>query len=68
MVWDHELEEGRAIWLSPGQVLVFDGDVVHAGAGYVCKHPCAHMYLEVPGITRKKGYTWSPRVALDEVR
>ena len=58
MVRDCIREIDVSVWLAPGQVLVFDGDVVHGGAEYEYSNTRVHMYLEVPGITRRKGYTW----------
>ena len=44
--------------LSPGDVLVFDGDVKHHGSGYASKNTRAHLYLDVDRVVRKPNYTW----------
>ena len=47
------------ITLSAGEVLIFDGDLVHAGAAYPnCANTRVHMYLFVMGETRPLGGTW----------
>lgn len=48
--------------LSVGDVLVFDGDVAHAGAAYCAQNTRVHVYLDVPGVPRERDFTWFPRV------
>ena len=43
----------RMICLEPGDVLVFDGDVVHAGAAYRAPNTRVHVYLDVPSVKRE---------------
>ena len=44
--------------LSAGDVIVFDGDVQHAGAGYACDNHRVHMYVDAPGVTRVQNETY----------
>jgi ectoine hydroxylase-related dioxygenase (phytanoyl-CoA dioxygenase family) len=45
--------------LYPGEVLIFEGDVVHAGAEYRTQYNTRlHLYLDLPGLERKKGFSW----------
>ena len=44
--------------LEPGDVLVFEGDVVHAGAQYASLNTRVHAYLDAPGVERKVNHTW----------
>ena len=50
---------GEWIELGPGDVLFFEGDLVHAGAAYprAC-NTRIHVYLDVPEITRRRDATW----------
>ena len=43
--------------LNPGDILVFKGDTVHAGADYASPNIRMHMYLDVPGIKRNSNTT-----------
>ena len=47
--------------LAPGDMLVFDGDVAHAGASYCMSNLRLHTYLDVPEVGRPRDYTWRPR-------
>ena len=47
--------------LAPGDVLVFDGDVAHAGASYCECNLRLHTYLDVPEVVRERDHTWFPR-------
>ena len=49
----------RMICLEPGDVLVFDGDVVHAGAAYRAPNTCVHVYLDMPSVKREHDRTYS---------
>ena len=49
------------IALSPGDVLVFEGDVAHAGAAYCVRNTRVHVYLDVPGVPRERDLTWFKR-------
>ena len=44
--------------LGAGDVLCFDGDVVHAGAAYEMENTRMHMYLDVDAVQRQKNRTW----------
>ena len=43
-----------------GAILLFDGDVAHAGASYAACNSRVHVYLDVPGVSRDQDYTWFP--------
>ena len=51
------------VLLEPGDVLVFDGDVSHAGAAYCDPNTRVHVYLDIEGVERVKDYTWFVRRA-----
>ena len=38
--------------LKVGDIIIFDGDVVHRGCTYDGLMVAAHIYLDVPGVTR----------------
>ena len=40
--------------LQPGDVLLFDGYTVHAGASYAKPNTRLFVYLDVPGVVREK--------------
>ena len=64
VVRDEVLDRCVVVRLAPGDVLVFDGDVLHAGASYCECNLRLHTYLEVPEVPeleRKKNHTWFPR-------
>ena len=44
------------------RLLVFDGDVAHAGAAYSELNTRVHVYLDVCGVKRERDYTWFKRV------
>jgi hypothetical protein len=41
----------KHILLSKGQFVIFDGDLVHAGAQYEKRNLRVHLYIDVPGVT-----------------
>lgn len=47
--------------LDAGDVFVFDGDVVHAGAAYDEANTRIHMYLDLPGVQRPHNMTYLVR-------
>ena len=47
--------------LYAGDVLVFEGDVEHAGAHYYMPNTRLHVYLDVDHVHRPPGETWSRR-------
>ena len=48
----------RSYVLNVGDILCFDGDEVHAGAGYERANVRLHAYLDVPNIKRKRDQTF----------
>ena len=58
-VWDKAEERKVCVRMSPGDVLVFEGDVQHSGAGYVHRNLRLHLHMEVPGLKRVPGGVWS---------
>ena len=44
--------------LYSGDILVFDGDLIHAGAGYDKENVRIHAYLDVDDIYREKNRVW----------
>ena len=50
---------GVEVLLHAGEVLLFDADVIHAGAAYTERaNTRLHVYLDVEGYVRKHNYTW----------
>jgi hypothetical protein len=58
LVWDHERGVEVPVVMFAGDVLVFDGDVVHAGAQYSVGSTRVHVYLDVPELERDPNFTW----------
>ena len=52
--------EGREVDLPVNSILVFEGDVIHAGSAYVHENTRLHAYLEVDEYQppREHNYTW----------
>ena len=48
--------------LDVGDVLCFDGAVVHAGAAYAVENTRLHVYLDAVGCRRKAGVIWMASV------
>jgi ectoine hydroxylase-related dioxygenase (phytanoyl-CoA dioxygenase family) len=48
------------ITLNPGDVLIFRGDLVHAGAAYNAKKNRVHVYLDSSVVARSDNTTWFP--------
>ncbi len=44
--------------LAPGDVLVFRGDLIHAGAEYASENVRVHAFLDSPAVPRDGGYTY----------
>jgi ectoine hydroxylase-related dioxygenase (phytanoyl-CoA dioxygenase family) len=61
IVYDEDSRRDVSVPLGPGDVLVFDGDVAHAGAWYASVNTRVHMYLDVEGVERAKDFTWFAR-------
>ena len=50
---------GVEVSLHAGEVLLFDADVIHAGAAYTERaNTRLHVYLDVAGFVREPNYTW----------
>lgn len=47
--WRHEVVE-----LEPWDVVIFRGDLFHAGAAYEQQNLRAHIYMDAPGTSRQK--------------
>ena len=45
----------------PCAILLFDGDVAHAGASYAGGNTKVHLYLDVAGVVREQNVTWFER-------
>ena len=58
LVWDAATRNQIPVVLYAGDVLVFDGDVGHAGADYYVSNTRVHVYLDVPGIERDPDNVW----------
>jgi len=58
IVYDSTLEHLVLVPVEPGSILLFDGDVAHAGAAYHAENTRVHVYLDVAGVDRKADYTW----------
>ena len=50
--------QDRVVLLGAGDVLVFDGDLVHAGAAYEHGNTRLHLYLDVPCVHRAHNTTY----------
>ena len=49
--------ESVEVHLEKGEVLIFDGDLVHAGAAYVKSNVRVHVYLYACGVPKPNGNT-----------
>ena len=61
-VWDRVARKEVPVVMYAGDVLVFDGDVVHAGAEYSVANTRVHVYLDVVELKRDSDYTWYPKL------
>ena len=52
------IHKKRKILLKKGQILIFDGDLVHAGSAYDEENTRIHFYLDSPHVPRKKNKTY----------
>ena len=50
--------ESMEVHLKKGGVLIFDGDLVHAGAGYEKSNVRVHVYLYASGVPKPNGNTY----------
>lgn len=46
------------VHLSAGDVVVFRGDLVHAGSAYARSNVRMHCYMDAPGVARPENKTW----------
>ena len=59
MVWCQKQKREVSVELSPGEVLIFEGDVIHAGAEYRTQcNTRIHLYLDRSSLERKTGFSW----------
>jgi len=58
---DREPVRSVILQLEPGEIFVFRGDLVHAGAAYQTQHFRLHMYLDGPDNRQRKNATWIVR-------
>lgn len=52
-----EFREGK-VFVGSGQILVFPGDVVHAGSSYICENTRVHMYLNTDEVEERGENTY----------
>lgn len=65
----YPLIQRHTVALSAGDVLVFRGDLVHAGSAYDAENVRLHMYLDSAHVPREPNRTWLIDVhASDELR
>lgn len=62
-VWENSIKDNRKcketlVYLEPGDVLVFRGDFVHAGADYEDYNYRVHSFLDSPKVVRGKNETY----------
>ena len=50
--------KSRRIVLKKGQVLIFDGDMVHAGSAYEKENTRIHLYLDSEEVPRRRNKTY----------
>ena len=58
VVYDIVLERLVLVPIPPGCILLFDGDVAHAGAAYHALNTRVHVYMDAEGVDRASDYTW----------
>lgn len=51
----------QKVSLNPGDLLIFRGDLVHAGSAYEEENVRLHCYLDSPDVPRVKNRTWVVR-------
>ena len=49
---------GVEVHIEVGDILLFDGDVVHAGAAYTSANTRLHVYLDVAGVGHEANTTY----------
>jgi hypothetical protein len=58
IVYDSVLGHLVLVPIPPGCILLFDGDVAHAGAAYHAQNTRVHVYMDAEGVDRASDYTW----------
>ena len=48
----------KQVWLKRGDLMVFRGDLVHAGSGYTSDNYRMHCYLDSIKVKREPNKTW----------
>tara|TARA_B110000008_G_scaffold279437_1_gene326487 strand:- start:34 stop:582 length:549 start_codon:yes stop_codon:yes gene_type:complete len=48
----------KVYYLKKGDVLIFEGDIVHCGASYTKPNTRIHIYLDVIDVKREENKTW----------
>ena len=59
-VEEHGPITAHEICLEPGDILIFRGDLIHAGAAYKYQNTRVHLYLDSPDVPREGNRTWFP--------
>jgi len=54
--------EPETVPLQRGDILIFDFDVIHAGAGYDAENTRVHIYLDGDGSNRERNVVWDETV------
>ncbi len=57
---EHGPISSQEICLEPGDILIFRGDLIHAGAAYDKLNVRIHVYLDSPDVSRMPNRTWFP--------
>ena len=60
-VYDERARRTVPVPLSPGDILIFEGDVAHHGAWYATRNTRMHVYLDVDMVPREEDVTWFDR-------
>tara|TARA_B100000482_G_C12612327_1_gene299605 strand:+ start:130 stop:573 length:444 start_codon:yes stop_codon:yes gene_type:complete len=48
----------KKIVMKKGQILIFDGDLIHAGSAYDVENTRIHIYLDSPDVLRSRNKTY----------
>ena len=63
-VRDADLGMDVQVVVPPGSMLIFEGDVSHAGMWYVASNLRVHVYLDVRSVERTGGHAWFPHIKI----
>ena len=63
-VRDADLGTDVQVIVPPGSMLIFEGDVLHAGMWYISSNLRVHVYLDVRGVKRTGGHVWLPGITI----